>query len=226
VRRQVEALFTQKDKDRPSAFTPAKSGQRSMRAHFEHKETEQINFVLGSHCDSRNSADRYKTAILNVILGGNMSSRLFEQVREKRGLAYSVRSSVSAYEDAGVLTISAGVDNRKLLQALRVILRELRRLTEQAVSEIELRRAKDYFTGQLMLGLEDGFEHMTWMGERFLYCGETPSVREICENIKAVTAADIRAKARKLFRDQHFSFALIGPVKDKMRSKIEAELKK
>ena len=126
-----------------------------------------------------------------MILGGNMSSRLFEQVREQRGLAYSIRSHISTYEDTGAFTISAGVDDKKTLQAIRVIIRELDRLATKLVPDAELKRAKDYFTGQLILGIEDILEHMLWVGERYLFAGEVPDRKKIESEIRSVSPPDI-----------------------------------
>lgn len=218
---QIAELFRERDPKPSSRFRRATSRMSGSRARFEEKKTEQTHFVMGVHCSSRNSADRYQTALLNVILGGNMSSRLFEEVREKRGLAYSVRSHVSLYEDAGALTISAGVDDRKTFQAVSVILRELDRLASKTVPPAELKRAKDYFIGQLMLGLEDTLEHMLWMGERYLFTSDVPDRARIKSQVEAITAADIRALARKLFHKRPLAMSLIGPTKEKVLHAIK-----
>ncbi|MBI4430877.1 MAG: insulinase family protein [Candidatus Omnitrophica bacterium] len=224
VLEQIEEHFGRKPGGRASTFRPARSRLRNVRTCFEDKKTEQTHFVMGVHCGSRNNPDRYKTALLNVILGGNMSSRLFEQVREQRGLAYSIRSHISAYEDTGAFTISAGVDDRKTFQTICVIMRELDKLATKRVPEAELRRAKDYFSGQLILGLEDILEHMLWVGERYLFTHQVPDRKKIEQEIEAVSAEDIRGIARKLFRDQHFAVSLIGPTKEKVLSKIKKEI--
>ncbi len=224
VQDQVEKMFGQKTGGRSSTFKPAYGKLRSVRTCFEDKKTEQTHFVIGMHCGSRNSPDRYKTALLNVILGGNMSSRLFEQVREQRGLAYSIRSHISTYEDTGTFTISAGVDDKKTLQAIRVIIRELDRLAAKLAPDAELKRAKDYFTGQLILGIEDILEHMLWVGERYLFSDRVPDRKKIESEIQSISAEDIRQMARKLFRDQHYAISLIGPTKDKVLGTIKKEI--
>lgn len=225
VEDQVTSLFGKANGRAPSRFTRARSNQRSLRTRFEQKKTEQTHFVMGLHCGSRNNPDRYKIGLLNIIMGGNMSSRLFEQVREQRGLAYTVRSHVSTYQDAGAFTISAGVDDRKTLQTIKVIMRELNKICEKRVGDAEFRRAKDYFLGQLLLGLEDGLDHMLWMGEHYLYTNRLPTMERLTQAIEEITPNDIRRVARKLIWDQPISFALIGPTKDKVIERVKKELK-
>lgn len=196
-----------------SKFSAADSSANKNKFHLLDKKTEQTHFVIGFPGLSRINPARYQLALLNVILGANMSSRLFEEVREKRGLAYEIKSGLSFFEDTGAVTISAGTEPAKAREATSVIVRELERLKEKRVSEDELRRAKDYFLGQLLLGLEDTLDHILWFGERVLYGGEIPSVQEIRADIEKVTSHDIQTLARKLFAGGKLRLALIGPLK-------------
>ncbi len=193
-----------------SRFDGAVSMQTSPRFHFLNKQTEQMHFVVGFHGLPKTHPDRYKLAVLNVILGANMSSRLFEEVREKRGLAYEIRSGLSFFEDAGALSISAGVEPKKAILATRVIMRELKRLKKTLVSAGELKRAKDYFIGQFCLGLEDTLDHMLWIGDRTLFRNDLPDRERIFKNIQAVQGEDIRGLAIKLLTTNGINLSLIG----------------
>ncbi len=206
-----------------SKFEPSKSIQKSPRFRFINKKTEQMHFVVGFHGLSRNDPDRYKLAVLNVILGANMSSRLFEEVREKRGLAYEIRSSLSFYEDAGAITVSAGVEPKKAVLATHVIMRELRRLKHGLVSKGELQRAKDYFVGNFFLGLEDTLDHMLWLGDRMIYRDDLPNQEEICAKIQSVTSDDVRSLANKIFRTKNLNYSLIGSYNGRFEKQIERE---
>lgn len=220
---RVKNFFPYKTSRPESRFAKAGTRQARPRTLFMEKQTEQTHFVIGTHSFSRNHPDRYKLGLLNVILGANMSSRLFEEVREKRGLAYEIKSGVSFYQDTGAVSISAGVENKKTPTAIAVILRELAKIRKKPVKEGELRRAKDYFMSQLYLALEDTLDHLLWVGEKALYGGEMPDRREIREGIEAVTVRDIQAVARELFTTPHLNLTLIGPIASKVQSRIKRD---
>ena len=166
---------------------------------------------------------RYALGILNILLGSNMSSRLFEEVREKRGLAYEIRSGLSYFHDTGAVTVSAGLEAAKLPAAVRVILRELGKFCDQPVSEGELRRAKDYFMSQLYMALEDTLDHLLWVGERVLDCNELPDRQKIHKEIETVTQRDIQEIARRLFKTNKLNLAVIGPVDSKIQNRVRKE---
>ncbi|MBI3313270.1 MAG: insulinase family protein [Candidatus Omnitrophica bacterium] len=218
-----EKHFPKKSGNPVSFFSKSDSRQTKPRTLFMDKQTEQTHFVIGLHGYSRVHPDRYKLGVLNVILGANMSSRLFEEVREKRGLAYEIKSCLGFYEDAGSLVVSAGVETKKTPQAVGIILRELDKLRKGKIEDDELYRAKDYFTSQLTMALEDTLEHLLWVGERAVYEEELPDHRKICEKIDAVTAEDVRAVADDLFKTANLNLSLIGPADDKIRKKVEQD---
>ena len=219
---QVRQCFPQKAHDSSSKFPKAVSRQRGQRTHFVEKKTEQTHFVIGMHGLSRFHRDRYKLGLLNIILGANMSSRLFEEVREKRGLAYEIRSGVGFYHDTGSVTVSAGVEAKKAPQAVRVILRELGKQRRSGVSEGELRRAKDYFMSQLSMALEDTLEHLLWVGERALD-GELPDREKIQREVESVSRRDLQELSRRLFVNHNLNFALIGPIPPKVQRRIKGD---
>jgi predicted Zn-dependent peptidase len=142
-----------------------------------------------------------------------MSSRLFQIVREDLGLAYSIYSTPSFFEDTGDLVVSAGMDLGNLSKSLRLITRELRRLTETAPSVPELRRARDYVIGQIDLSLETTESQMNWLGEQILGYGRFFTPGQIKRRLREVTPTEIRAVAREFFRPERLSLALVSPLK-------------
>jgi predicted Zn-dependent peptidase len=198
--------------DRPR-FTPARSDQRAPRIRLFTKKTEQTQLALGIRTCSRQDERRYALRLLNTILGENMSSRLFQVVREDRGLAYSIYSTPSFFGDAGDLVISAGLDTDNLTKTLRLILCELRRIREAAPSAAELRRAQDYVVGQIDLSLESTDNQMNWLGEQLLGYGKIFRPGELKRRLRAVTAGQIRAVARDFFRPERLNLALVSPLK-------------
>ncbi len=225
---QIEALarkhFSNISKSREMPHCPAVTRRNAKKIRIMDKKTEQMHFVIGFHGLSRNDPARYPLAILNVILGANMSSRLFEEVRERRGLAYEIKSGVNFLNDTGAMTVSAGVEPGKTTLAVKVIMNELAKFKRTRVSPGELKRAKEYFLGQLKLGLEDTLDQTLWPGERVLYGGPVPSVEEIESGIKAVTAEAVKQVANRIFKRSDIHFALIGPVHGSFEKKIRREL--
>ena len=197
----------------PPRFSPARNLQRAPKIHLLTKKTEQTQIALGIRTCSRQDERRYALRLLNTILGENMSSRLFQLVREDRGLAYSIYSTPSFFGDAGDLVISAGLDTDNLTKTLRLILRELRRIREAAPSTAELRRAKDYVIGQIDLSLESTDHQMNWLGEQLLGYGRIFRPAEVKRRLREVTAGEIRAVARDFFRPELLNLALVSPLK-------------
>jgi len=141
-----------------------------------------------------------------------MSSRLFREVREKRGLVYEIGTSIKRFEDTGAFVISAGCDAGKVAETVETICRELSRIRQQPVSRSELRRAKDYYAGQLLMGLEDPLDHMLWMGEQAVMVGRVARPERLLAHLEKVTARDLQRVARHLFVTQKMHLAIVGPV--------------
>ena len=199
--------------NRPN-FSPADAQQEAPRFRFHRKSTEQTQLALGVRTCSRHDDRRFALRLLNVMLGENMSSRLFQVVREDNGLAYSICSSLSFFDDVGTLNVSAGVETDKLEKALKLIVGELAILTEQLPGKSELRRARDYIFGQLDLNLENTENQMTWLGEQYLGYGKVVSPEEVKSRIAEVTPSEIRAVARDFFRPQRLNLAVVSPLKN------------
>ncbi|MEJ2690614.1 MAG: pitrilysin family protein [Deltaproteobacteria bacterium] len=178
------------------------------------KPLEQIHAVVGTYGLSNLDEKRFALILLNIIWGGNMSSRLFQEIREKRGLAYSVYSFADSFLDSGYLGVYLGVDRETVNEAFEVIGDQLGRLREDRVSEQELRDAKDYAKGGLYLSAENMEARMT-RNARNEYCfGRYISIDEVVRALEKVTAGEIRDLADKLF-SRELSAAVLGPVKHK-----------
>ena len=188
--------------------------QDGPRVKIHTKQSDQAHVRVGVHSYPLEHPDRYALALLATVLGGGMSSRLFTEVRERRGLAYSVGSSVSRYADTGTMSISAGVSPENLNEATTVIMAELRRLVDEPVGEEELTKARDYAAGSFRLGLESTMSLGQRAGDALLTTGVIEPVDEVVGKLRAVTAADVQRVARRLFHDNNLAMAVVGPAGD------------
>ena len=177
----------------------------------EKRDIEQTHLAAGIRLFGRRDGRRYALKVLSAVLGENMSSRLFQVVREKHGLAYSVNSSCHLYSESGALVVSAGLDRKRYLKALDLVVRELVRLKERPVARKELKLAKDYVIGQLRLGLESTSNQMLWLGDNIMAHGRFITPDESVSAISNVTAEDIQRLARQVIRKGRTSLAVISP---------------
>jgi len=194
------------------AFESSFAEQTKPRIRLFTKKTEQTQIALGIRACSRHDERRYALRLLNVILGEKMSSRLFQVIREDRGLAYSIYSSPGFFGDTGDLVISAGLDGDNLVKTIRLVMRELRRFIDVAPSAMDLRRARDYVLGQIDLGRESTESQMNWIGEQLLGYGRIFSIDEIKRRLRGVLPGDIRAVAQGIFRPERLNLALVTPI--------------
>jgi predicted Zn-dependent peptidase len=170
------------------------------------------------------SKEEAAVKLLGVILGGSMSSRLFSEVREKRGLAYSVRATVEFYSDSGYLTAVAGVKNEKLEEALTAVLEEFRKIKEELVPAKEIKKSIDLIAGRLAIQLEASDDVANWYGFQTILREKIVSPEEFLKKMRAVTANDLQKVAQQIFRPERLNLALIGPMKD--QKKLSAILQK
>jgi len=179
------------------------------------KQTEQTHFCLGVRALPQAHPDRYVMAVLSTILGGNMSSRLFTEVREKRGLAYYIKSSVDAFFDNGYLVVQAGVDTNKVFEAIRVVLTEFGKILGggKEVKNQELKKAKEYLKGRLALSLEDSKDIAGLFVEDLLLEGRIRTLEEIIKGVEKVSLADLKRVGKKIFLNQGLNLCVIGPHK-------------
>lgn len=197
----------------------AKVSQKKPNVLLKSKKIEQAHFIMGFLGYKRNHKDKYAEGVLSTILGGGMSSRMFTEVREKRGLAYAVRTSPEHYLDTGYLSTYAGVDLKRVDDAVKVVLEQyyLLRDEKEKISKKELTKAKEYLKGHFALSLEDtkAINSLFGIGELLLNRIETPE--EIFKGIEKVRVEDIIKVAKYLFVPEKLNFAIIGPYKSKER---------
>jgi predicted Zn-dependent peptidase len=176
------------------------------------KDLEQVHLCLGVPSLPIAHERRFGIALLNNLLGGGMSSRLFQNIREKRGLAYAVFSEITPYSDAGMFTVYAGTAKETVGEVLDLTLAEFRSMKESLVSEEELRRAKNHLKGSLMLSLESTSSRMSNLARQELYFGRFYSLDEILASIEAVTREEVQILAQEFFRPEQISATVLGPV--------------
>ncbi len=176
------------------------------------KQLEQLHLLLGLPAFPEDFAGRYNLIVLNTLLGGTMSSRLFQKIREERGLAYSVYSALNAFLDCGFLMVSAATSPAQGLEVVRLTLDELRELGQRGPGEEELRVAKEHLKGSLMLGLESSSSRMSNLARQEIYFGRQVSLRELLKRIDAVSLERVRRLCRELFVDRELGLAAVGDL--------------
>jgi predicted Zn-dependent peptidase len=176
------------------------------------KELEQSHLCVGASSYPQNHDDRYSSYVLNTLLGGSMSSRLFQNVREKRGLAYAVFSGLSAYRDAGSFTIYAGCSNEAVGEVIDLVVEELRGVKNAAVPDAELQRSKDHLKGSLMLSLENTASRMSHLARQEIYFDRQFGLDETLQGIERVTSADVQRVASDLFKNGALAATVLGNV--------------
>ncbi len=211
VTRAVVGFFQGREGRDKKTFLQTDTKIQGPSVRVENRDTKQANVALGFPAYDRLHPQRYALELLNVVLGWGMSSRLFQEVRVKRGLAYSVGSQYSSYLDTGILRVYAGVDPEKGRDAVTVILEQLARIREESIADNELRMAKDFYKGSLSLRLEDTLSLALRNGEHMVLSGKIISVEEVLERIEAVTCEDIRNVAGDLLKKEKLSLAAVGP---------------
>ena len=195
----------------PVRFAPVRPGLKPHRLCLVRKEIEQAHVALGIRTFGRHDPRRFALKLLSVVLGENMSSRLFQVVREEHGLAYAIQSGAHLFHDAGTLSVTAGLDSERIDRALHLIVRELRRLRDEPVGPRELARARDYAVGQIRLGLEGTGSQMMWVGEQIRAYGRIVSPEATIEALQAVTVSDVQDLARHILRPAGMSLAVVAP---------------
>jgi len=199
-------------RDRLGLFNIEKSEART-RVKILFKDLKQAQIALGGLAYHYTHPKIEALRLLCIILGGNMSSRLFTEVRVKRGLAYAINTDLNIYQDTGNYGIFAGVDKNKIMEATEIMLKELRKIKKDGVTEEEVIRAKDYIEGSIRLNLEDSANLAKWYAKQLLMIGRIFTPKERLEEMRKVRREDIRNVAQELFRN--ISISLIGPFKDK-----------
>ncbi|MBI2327906.1 insulinase family protein [Candidatus Curtissbacteria bacterium] len=202
-----------------STYLPVLENQTKPKLRIVYKKTDQAHLVVGMRGFKLGHPERYSAAILATILGGGMSSRLFVNVREKRGLAYYVRADHESYLDTGTLAASAGVDLSRIDEALKVILSEFKEIARSPVPVRELKKAKEYVKGKVVLSWEDSRTVAFAYGTDELLEGRVRTLDEYLGKIDAVGIEDVAGVAKFLFSNNKLNLAVIGPFKDEEKFK-------
>ncbi len=223
VRGDIERLFGSIPQDNKAGKIPIHEDQRAPQTLLRIKDSDQTHLVLGCRAFSIGDTRRYVLDVLCDVLGGGMSSRLFQKVREELGAAYYISASTDLLTDHGYLAISAGVHHQKFIEVIRAIIGELERMKREPIDAATLRRAKEHLAGNLILKLETSDElAMFYGGEEILERRlETPQA--LLEKIQSVTASEIQSLAQELFVNSGLNLAVIGPQQDD--TTLEAALK-
>lgn len=182
---------------------------------YQEKATEQVQFALGFHGLDLQAAELPAASLLAVILGGSMSSRLFIQIRERRGLCYSIHASHQAREDSGVFSVMSGLDKKRFGEAVKAIMDELKKVLRAGVTAEELQRAKDHIRGRTTLAFEDSAAQAEWFGKDWLFRSRVETPEERMRRYDKVTRRDIQAVAKLILRPEHMAAAVIGPFGDR-----------
>lgn len=196
---------------------PVKEEQLAPAIKTFDKKTDQSHFIMGVRTFGRFDDRIYPLRLMSVVLGSGMSSRLFTEVREKRGLAYYVYSSADSYSDTGNFTASAGVDNSRIHESIKVILDEFRKLTTEPISERELQKAKSYIHGKTVINMETSDSQAGFYGDQELLKNKIMTVDETLARLNAVTSTEILALAKEVIRNNLLNLAIVGPSQDEMK---------
>ena len=219
-REKYSQLIEEKFKDwkngERASFERILESQSKPQMFIKHKKTEQAHFCLGFRAFSFNDNRKYALNVLSAILGGGMSSRLFIQVRERRGLCYYISTGNELYHDCGNIVTQAGVTNNleKIKEAIGVILKEHKKIIDGEITKDELERAKELIKGRLMLSLEDSANVATFFGIKKLLQDKIETPEEVIKKIEKIGIDEISLLAKQLFTSSGLNLALIGPFKE------------
>jgi predicted Zn-dependent peptidase len=212
---KIRHFFSRFPKKEPAIKEKTREFQKEPQVLLKFKETDQCHLCLGTRTFNLFSPKRYPLAVLSVLLGGIMSSRLFIEVREKRALGYYIYSYPQHYTDTGYLVTQAGVDNKRVKEAIGVILKEYKRVRERKIPQKELKKAKENIKGKIYLSLETSDAWASFLGTQEILKKEISLPDKECAMIDKVTKDDVLKVAQEIFRPEKLNLALIGPFKEK-----------
>ena len=212
---QIKKYFQAFLPQEPRAKKPTKEIQKAPQMLIYFKETDQTHLCLGVRTFDLFSPKKYILSVISTLLGGIMSSRLFIEIREKRALGYYIHSFCQHYTDTGYLVTQAGIDNQRVKTAIRIILKEFKKLREKKVTPEELKRAKENLKAKIYLSLETSDAWANFLATQEILEKKISSPEEKCAMIERVTANDVLKVAQEVFRANKLNLALIGPFKEK-----------
>ena len=214
---QIKSKLENWQEGEKSTFVKINESQTEPQIFIKHKKTEQAHFCIGFRAFSFNDSRKYALNVLSAILGGGMSSRLFIQVRERRGLCYYISTGNELYSDCGNIVTQAGVTNNldKVKEAIKVILNEHEKITKGEIKDEELKRAKELIKGRFLLSLEDSSVVANYFGTKKLLQDSLETPQEVIKKIEAVTSEEVSSLASNLFVRKNLNLAMIGPFEEK-----------
>ena len=219
VKKHVETYFgSKRSTKKPSkTYKPFCFGSHAKKDRFilQKKETDQAQLMLGFPGFAFGTKENYAAAVLNTILGGSMSSRLFIQIRERKGLAYMIRSGLESFRDTGYFYVRAGLDPKNINKAIAIIQKELIKVQEKGVSNRELRDAKTHMRGGFSLSFEDSSVVADWYAREGIFSEKIETPQQYIEKIESVTAEEVQAVAKEIFKTTQMRLAIIGNVEEK-----------
>ncbi|MCL5406937.1 MAG: insulinase family protein [Patescibacteria group bacterium] len=212
---KIQEFFQKVESKKKADYIKIEENQTKPGLKIHFKKTDQAHLILGFRTIARTSPERPVLRVLNNIFGETMSSRLFTEVRERRGLAYYVSSEMADFQDAGVFGAAAGVDISRAEEAVKVILEEFNRLKKEEVAFEELQRAKENLKGRMYLSLEESFAVAEFLAEQKLFWDKIEQPEDLIKKYEKVTASDIKKFANDYFVGKNLNLAMIGPFQDK-----------
>lgn len=221
ILKKIQELFPGLSSGERKSVRSISEKQKHPQTEVRFKKTDQTHFVTGVRTFNRYDRRKYALGVLATILGGGMSSRLFMEIREKRGLAYNVHTGTEAYGDAGYLATQCGVEHENLEKALKITLSEYRKMTKEKVPESELLKAKEYIKGKMAMGLEGSDSVAEYLVGQEIHYGEILLPEEKMRMIDEVSTEDIFSLAREIFIPSRLNCTVIGPHREMKRRRLE-----
>lgn len=212
------------EKGEIKGYLPANSNQKTAQIGIKFKKSSQTHLSLAFPGISRLNPDKYCMDLLDIILGSGLSSRLFQEIRVKKGLAYDIHSFIQYFNDVGSFNIYAGIDSNRIKETIRAILGELKKIKEDNLKEGELKKAKEMYKGSLSLSLEGTLSRAFWLGNRMLLYDKPITFLEVKERIEEVREKDIQRLARSIFIKDKINLSIIGPFKEKNKDEYSSIL--
>ncbi len=205
-------LSNQKSSFQPFSHSlpPLSASTRSVVIH-DQRDIEQTHLAIAFHTDGRHSVTRHIIRVMSLIMGETMSSRLFQELREKRGLCYHIASDYSLYHDTGTFEIHAGLDSSKLQESIDIIQQMLQEICEKGFTQAELNQAVTFATSQRHITLETPQAHMSWMGDSLLCFDKILAPKDSCETLSTTTLAELQELAQQTFKPENMAIATVGP---------------
>ena len=223
---QVEKYFKTMEKAKIKNYLPVKGNQKNIQTGIKFKKSNQTHLSFGFPGISRLDPDKYSADLLDIILGSGLSSRLFQEIRVKKSLAYDIHSFIQYFNDISSFNIYAGIDSSKLKETIQTILEELNKIKNNNLKEDELKKAKEMYKGALSLSLESTLSRAFWLGNRMLLYGSPSTFNEIKEKIEEVKVEDIQKMAQNIFSKDKINLSIVGPFKEKNKEEYDSLLQK